>query len=162
MFLAHYGKCFGCGADHPNGLHVQSTAGEGMNLRAVFEVGEWHQGAPGLAHGGVLTAAVDDALGYLNRLLSTPAVTARLETEFVRPVPVGAKLVLDAEILGVAGRKVYVAAIGRLGEDGPVALRASALFIQVPMGHFRKNGRPEDVAAFAAQGPTGLWADLNP
>jgi acyl-coenzyme A thioesterase PaaI-like protein len=137
-------------------------AGEGLRLSATFEVGPLHQGAPGLAHGGLLTAAIDEALGALNWLLMAPAVTARLETNFVRPVPVGSLLVLDARIVGVSGRKVYTAAVGRLGADGPIAVTASGLFIQVQLGHFRQHGRPVEVEAAIAAGDAGPRAEMNP
>jgi acyl-coenzyme A thioesterase PaaI-like protein len=159
---SHYRLCYGCGEDHPSGLGMRVIAGPGLTLRAAFEVGALHQGAPGLAHGGLLTAAVDEALGALNWLLMRPAVTARLETNFVRPVPVGTVLELDARIVAVDGRKVYTAAVGRLGSDGPVAVTASGLFIQVQLGHFREHGRPQEVAEAIARGDAGLRAEMNP
>ncbi len=159
---SHYRQCFGCGGDHPCGLHMRVTAGEGLTLSAAFEVGPTHQGAPGLAHGGLLTAAVDEVLGAMNWLLMRPAVTARLETNFVRPVPVGSVLDLQARITGVAGRKVYTAAVGRLGADGPVVVTASALFIQVEVGHFRSHGRAAEVSAAIAGGDAGPPAEMNP
>jgi acyl-coenzyme A thioesterase PaaI-like protein len=159
---SHYRHCFGCGEDHPGGLRLRVHAGEGLRLSATFEVGPLHQGAPGLAHGGLLTAAIDEALGALNWLLMAPAVTARLETTFVRPVPVGSLLVLDARIVGVSGRKVYTAAVGRLGAGGPVAVTASGLFIQVQPGHFRQHGRPVEVEAAIAAGEAGPRAEMNP
>jgi acyl-coenzyme A thioesterase PaaI-like protein len=143
---SHYTRCYGCGEDHATGLHLTLTAGEGLSLRGTFTVTDEHQGAPGLAHGGLLTTAFDDALGSLNWLLSTPAVTGRLETDFRRPVPVGSTLHIDAEVLGVKGRKVFTRAVGRLNAgDGPIAVTAAALFIQVPVEHFTANGRAEDV-----------------
>ena len=72
-----------------------------------FLVTENHQGAPGLAHGGLLTLAFDEALGKLMWLLRAPAVTGRLETDFLLPVPIGTELHILAEITGLAGRKVY-------------------------------------------------------
>jgi len=143
---SHYTRCFVCGDSHDAGLKLDVVAGEGLSLTGTFTVSEHHQGAPGLAHGGLLTAAFDDALGSLNWLLSAPAVTGRLETDFRRPVPVGSTLHIHAEVVGVKGRKVFTKAVGRLGApDGPVALTAAALFIQVPIEHFTSNGRPEDV-----------------
>ncbi len=159
---SHYRHCFGCGEAHPAGLHMQVVAGPELTLAASFEVTPAHQGAPGLAHGGLLTAAVDEVLGALNWLLMRPAVTARLETNFVRPVPVGSILDLQARITGVAGRKVYTAAIGRLGPEGPIAVTASALFIQVEIGHFRTHGRQSEVALAIADGDAGPPAEMNP
>jgi hypothetical protein len=41
---------------------------------------------------------------------------------------------------------VFTRAVGRLdAPDGPIAVSAAALFVQVPIEHFTTNGRPEDV-----------------
>ena len=74
--VSHYHLCFGCGVDHPTGLHMQITAGEGLNVTAEFEVGVDHQGAPGLAHGGMLTTAIDETLSAINWLLRSWIPTA--------------------------------------------------------------------------------------
>lgn len=144
----HYAQCFGCGGGQSHGLHLQARAGEGVSITAEFTVQPAHQGAPGLAHGGVLATALDETLGSLNWLLRTIAVTGRLETDFVRPVPVGTVLFLEAEVTAVAGRKIYSRATGRIGgPDGPVAVRAEALFIEVKVDHFIDNGRPQEIQA---------------
>lgn len=122
------------------------TAGEGLTVTGRFTVTEHHQGAPGLAHGGLLTAALDEILGSLNWLLDNPAVTGRLECDFRRPVPVDSVLCIDAEVVGVKGRKVFTRAIGRLDAfDGAIAVSAAALFIQVPLEHFVKHGTAQHV-----------------
>ncbi len=152
QIISHYTNCFGCGVDHPTGLHLLVYAGEGVSNRAELVVSEHHQGAPGLAHGGLLAAAIDEALGSLNWLLRRPAVTARLETDFVRPVPVGTRLFITGEVIGVAGRRIYTRAEGRLdAPDGPLALTAAAVFVAVPLEHFSTHGRPQDVDAARSQ-----------
>lgn len=107
---SHYEHCFGCGPEHPGGLRIDAVAGQGLDVTAEFAVRSAHQGGPGLAHGGLLTTAMDETLGALNWLLHAPAVTGRLETDFVRPVPVDSVLHLRAWITGVHGRKIYSAA----------------------------------------------------
>lgn len=145
---AHYEHCFGCGGGQPHGLHLEARASEGVTIAAEFTVRPAHQGAPGLAHGGVLASALDETLGSLNWLLRTIAVTGRLETDFVRPVPVGTTLHLQAEVTAVAGRKIYATATGRIGApDGPVAVRADALFVEVKVDHFVQHGRDEEIQA---------------
>lgn len=137
---SHFGYCFGCGELHKAGLHLVAKAGTGLDLTAKFTVTEDHQGAPGLAHGGLLSLAFDEALGKLMWLIRTPAVTGRLETDFLLPVPMGRTLYIDAKITGQAGRKIYTQAEGKLDSPtGQVAVKASALFIAVPMEHFIKN-----------------------
>lgn len=144
----HYELCFGCGSGQPHGLHLQARAGEGVNVTAEFTVQPAHQGAPGLAHGGVLAAALDDALGSVNSLMQVIAVTGRLETEFLGPVPVDTVLYLEAEATAVHGRKIYSTARGRAGgPDGPVVVRAFAIFIEVKVEHFVDNGRSEEIEA---------------
>jgi acyl-coenzyme A thioesterase PaaI-like protein len=142
----HYAYCFGCGDRHPTGLRMRVTVGEGVDVEGEFVVTGDHQGAPGLAHGGLLSAAFDEALGSLMWLLRMPAVTARLETDFVRPVSVGSRLHVAARATAVVGRKVYTEAVGRV-QSGEVALRARALFVQVGLEHFTAHGRAEELEA---------------
>lgn len=141
---SHFGHCFGCGELHPTGLHLVAFAGPGLDITAEFTVTENHQGAPGLAHGGLLSLAFDEALGKLMWLLRAPAVTGRLETDFLKPVPMGSTLHITAEITGQEGRKVYTSAVGRLNSaDGEIAVKAAALYIVVPMDHFMNNAPKE-------------------
>lgn len=148
---SHFKHCFGCGDLHPTGLHLIAHVGEGLSITAEFTVTENHQGAPGLAHGGLLSLAFDEALGKLMWLLRAPAVTARLETDFLRPVPIGTTLHISASITGQVGRKVYSEAVGRLnGPEGDIAVRAASLFVIVPMKHFLENAPKEYIDAIKA------------
>lgn len=143
----HHRQCFGCGDLHPHGLHLTMTVGEGVSVHGVLEVTESQQGAPGLAHGGLVAAAFDDVLGALSWVLRAPAVTGRLETDYLRPVPIGSRLFIHARATAVHGRKVYAEGEGHLdAPDGPVAARAAGLFVRVPPSHFLEHGRPQDVA----------------
>lgn len=137
MLRSHYEHCVGCGPAHRTGLRLVTRAGEGVSVTGGFTVTPEHQGAPGLAHGGVLATALDEVLGGLSWLVRRPMVTGRLETDFVRPVPVGSTLALRAQCLGFDGRRMHATALGRLGDpDGSVAIRAAAVFVVVPPEHF--------------------------
>jgi acyl-coenzyme A thioesterase PaaI-like protein len=164
--VSHYAKCFGCGDDQEHGLHLKATAGDEHTVFARFTVTDAHQGAPGLAHGGLLACAFDEALGAtIGHLLRRPAVTGRLETDFVRPVPIGSVLHITSKLRGVTGRQVFASADGRLdAEDGPIALRARAIFVIVEFSHFTSHGRREDLDA-VAKDPSLIRArryDINP
>jgi acyl-coenzyme A thioesterase PaaI-like protein len=144
---SHYARCFACG-DDTAGLRMHVVAGEGVTVHAEFAVTDRHQGAPGLAHGGLLAAAFDETLGSLQWLLQVPSVTARLETNFLRPVPVGSTVHIEGRVVGRDDRKIWSEAEGRLdGPDGPVVVTASALFVVVPLHHFADHGRAAEVAA---------------
>jgi acyl-coenzyme A thioesterase PaaI-like protein len=158
---SHFGHCFGCGQLHPTGLHLVAHAGTALDLTAEFTVTENHQGAPGLAHGGLLSLAFDEALGKLMWLIRSPAVTGRLETDFMKPVPIGTTLHISAQITGQVKRKVYTEAIGRLnGPDGDIAVRAAALFVIVPMSHFMSNA-PAEYLEYIKKSPE-LLAFVDP
>ena len=157
---SHNPDCYGCGASHPAGLHLVAYSGEGMTINAKFTVTEMHQGAPGLAHGGLLSCAFDEALGKLMWLVRQPAVTGKLETSFIAPVPVGTILFIQAEIIGQEGRKIYCKAQGRINSDsGPLAVEAAAIFVIVPMEHFISNA-PEGFRDVLA-GRTDLSIDTE-
>jgi hypothetical protein len=90
-------------------------------------------------------------MGSLGWLMQAIMVTGRLETDFVRPVPVDSALHLSATVTAVHGRKVFTSATGRIGgPDGPVAVRADALFIKVGVEHFTDHGRDEEIQAAMA------------
>ena len=132
---SHYDRCFGCGRDHPTGLHLRMWADEeDRTVRGSFLVTEHHQGAPGLAHGGVISAAVDEGMGYLLWLVQHPAVTAHLEVDYRSPVPVGARLELEGRLERTEGRKIHASMTGRV--EGRLAVEARALYLKVGLEHF--------------------------
>lgn len=136
---ARTGDCFGCGDNAPNGLRMRRTSAENGIATAEIFLTEGHQGGPGLAHGGILAAAMDEVTGTAAWLLGGRYVTGRLETDYLLPVPVGTTLFLRAWPTGIDGRKAYVEGEARIGApDGPLAVRAAALFIDVPLEHFTK------------------------
>jgi acyl-coenzyme A thioesterase PaaI-like protein len=131
---SHYNRCFGCGPEHPTGLHMEMS-GAGLRVKGSFLVTEHHQGAPGLAHGGVVAAAMDEGMGFLLWQLQTMAVTAHLEIDYKRPVPMGARLEMAGEVEKVEGRKIFARMTGHV--NGELCVQASALFLMVGVEHFQ-------------------------
>jgi len=131
---SHYDRCFGCGREHPTGLHLRMEGGE-REVRGRFTVTEHHQGAPMLAHGGVIAAAMDEGMGYLLWLLQHPAVTGHLEVDYRTPVPVGATLELHGILEKVEGRKIHTRMTGHIGDM--LAVEARAIYIEVGLEHFQ-------------------------
>jgi acyl-coenzyme A thioesterase PaaI-like protein len=157
---AHNPACRGC-ADVPGGIGVESWvddergegghAGLGVAVRSRMLVTDDMQGGPGLIHGGFLMAAFDECLGSVAPLVGGVCVTARLETDFRAPVPVGTTLWLRARLDGVLRRKYFVSGEARLDtEDGTLAGTARALFVHVDIEHFTRHARPEDLEAIGA------------
>ncbi|SRR6266567_8515823 len=92
-------KCYVCGPDNPLGLQVlfqlDGPYGSVTHYRARAEHGGWN----GILHGGVTFALMDEALGWALYYQNQPAVTARAETKFHKPVPVGANVVVKAWVV---------------------------------------------------------------
>ncbi len=112
--------------------------------RVVGEVtlDERHEGAPGYAHGGAVTTALDDAIGMLLFVLRRPAVTARLEIDFRRPAFVDRRFDVEAWIDEVVGRKLHLRSAMRDGGD--TVAEAKALFLEVDPEHFATGARHAD------------------
>ena len=93
-----------------------------------------HQGGPGLVHGGIVGAALDEACGLLATWHRFPAVTARLEVRFRKPVPINRELVLSADVLASRGRRLEIA--GELHDGEELLAAAKGTFLHVPLEHF--------------------------
>ncbi|CAL9397357.1 hypothetical protein SUDANB6_01384 [Streptomyces sp. enrichment culture] len=86
--------------------------------------------------------------GSLDRLLPTVAVTGRPGAGLLRPVPAGAAPCPEAGTTAVAGRRIHSTATGRTGgPDGPVAVRAGAVFVGAGVDHSAEHGREEEIRA---------------
>ncbi len=129
----HYPFCWGC-ALGGDGLNFDFML-EGETLEAKYVVAERYQGAPGMAHGGVVAALLDEACGQVARLAVTPSVTARLELRFLAPVPVEEPLRISAEITEVQERRVTAEATIQ-DASGLVLAHARAECAHVRPEHF--------------------------
>lgn len=130
----HYPSCFGCGPEAEAGLHLVVRM-EGDEVVADYAFADRHSGAPGIAHGGMVSALVDDLLGYTLYQVREPGVTRRLEVDFLKPVVVGTTYTVRGRVDRREGRKVFSSCEGST-PDGTVAFKGTGLFIVVPLSHF--------------------------
>ncbi len=99
--------CFGCGASNPEGLRLRFDVDEERrSAEATFKPRPEHQGYAGVTHGGIIATLLDEAMLKLCWELGIPAVTARLEVELKKPVPVGEELRVRGWIVRDRGRAV--------------------------------------------------------
>jgi acyl-coenzyme A thioesterase PaaI-like protein len=142
----HDPACWGCG-DNQNGTHLPVPDAEGLrDYEAWFQFNEGHQGGPGLAHGGLVAAALDEACGLLATWYRFPAVTARIFVRYRRPVPINTELLVRARLAGERGRRLHVDA--ELTDANVVLAEARAALLHVPLEHFLAT--PEGRAAAEA------------
>jgi uncharacterized protein (TIGR00369 family) len=126
--LPGHGSCYICGRDNPGGLGLQFRL-SGGRIRAAFTLDARQQGPPRHAHGGCLSAVLDEAMGAAAWCAGHPVVAARLEVDFRRAVPLGVPLEAEAWVVRADGRKVWTESELRIA-GGPVATRARGLFIE--------------------------------
>jgi acyl-coenzyme A thioesterase PaaI-like protein len=130
----HDPACWGCG-DNAEGLHLPLPVEEGQTeYEAYLHFDERHQGGPGLVHGGVVSAALDEGCGLLATWYRFPAVTARIFVRYRRPVPINTELLLRARIDDAHGRRIHASAELVDGHE-PLA-EARGAFLHVPFEHF--------------------------
>jgi acyl-coenzyme A thioesterase PaaI-like protein len=96
--------------------------------------GAAHQGGPGLVHGGVVGAALDEACGLLATWHRFPAVTARFAVRFRKPVPINRELRVSARVVAERGRRIEIAA--ELHDGDTLLADAEGAFLHVPLEHF--------------------------
>jgi acyl-coenzyme A thioesterase PaaI-like protein len=111
--LSHHDLCFGCGQANLFGLQLELERAPGGGVEGRFFVKQDHQGPPGVAHAGVLTAALEDAMS-----LASGRSPERLDVELLAPAPVGTFVTLRA--LGSSATAS--------NEDGRVLARAEGTF----------------------------------
>lgn len=142
----HDPACWGCGSA-PAGIRLTQPLSEGLTEYATwFHFDERHQAAPGLVHGGLVAAALDEACGLLATWYRFPAVTARIFVGYRHPVPINTELLVRARFVSERGRRLHVD--GELTDGKDVLAEARAAFLHVPLEHFLAT--PEGRAAAAA------------
>ncbi len=117
-FNTDYQDCFACGQRNPHGLHMVFRL-EHATVVSDFMPGEEHQGFPGVVHGGIIAALLDEALNRTSLLTEHPGwmMTGRLEVRYRRYVPYGPLLRVRA-ILGMQrGRMLQASGKVTLAED---------------------------------------------
>jgi acyl-coenzyme A thioesterase PaaI-like protein len=139
----HDPACWGCG-DNPTGIHLRRPEAEGATeYESYLEFDDRHQAGPGLVHGGLVAAALDEACGLLATWYRFPMVTGNLFVYFRRPVPINTELRVRAWLEREHGRRIHVG--GRLVDGDEVLAEARGAFVHVPLEHFLRT--PEGRAA---------------
>jgi acyl-coenzyme A thioesterase PaaI-like protein len=125
--------CFVCGMQNPIGLKIIFEA-DGQRVWAQFTAHDEHQGYPGVLHGGITFALLDEVIGRVAMEVdeSSPwMMTAKAEMRYRKPVPIGEELTLMGELTRVRSRAIEGRGELRLS-DGTIAVEASAMYVKVP------------------------------
>ena len=123
--------CFVCGRDNPIGFHVHFFEDAKGCVRANVAPRAEHQGYPGVMHGGLVTALLDEIIGRTAIAQNMWCMTAKLNVRFRQPVPIGEPIQLKGEITRKTNRVVEGRGEVRL-EDGTLLAEASGTMMKIP------------------------------
>jgi acyl-coenzyme A thioesterase PaaI-like protein len=130
--------CFVCGVENPVGLHLHIYETEPGLVETSYTAPEHFQGYPGVLHGGIAAAILDEISGRAH--MGDPAAprfmfTGKLEVKYRKNVPIGQPL----KIIGKAGQvrsKFVESWAGIYDENGELLVEANAIHINVPQDQF--------------------------
>jgi uncharacterized protein (TIGR00369 family) len=137
--------CFLCGLQNPVGLKLAFYEDpEAKQVRVEFTVPDEYQGYPGIVHGGIVAAILDETAGRAVMIGGNDdnlMATLRLTVRYRRPTPTETPLTAVGWVEQVSNTGTRVAGEIRL-PDGTVTAEGEALLRAVPEA-FRARWEPE-------------------
>ena len=126
-------NCFVCGLDNPTALGLRFYQTGDGEVTAETIVPQRFQGYPGIVHGGVVAAMLDEIAGRaaMGDQVDRFMFTAKLTVSYRRPVPLGQPLQLVGRLVRRRGRLALVTGELRLA-DGTLAADAEATLADAP------------------------------
>jgi acyl-coenzyme A thioesterase PaaI-like protein len=131
---SHY--CFVCGVSNPVGLHLHFESFQPGEVIAEVTLPEHFQGYPGITHGGIIAAMLDEVAGRAHMGSGAEPrfmFTASLKVRYRKNVPTGQPL----RVVGTAGERkgrMAEAHSAIYAEDGTLLADAVAILVDVPDG----------------------------
>jgi uncharacterized protein (TIGR00369 family) len=123
-------NCFACGTLNTHGLQLELHAADDecwteLVLDSRFE------GWQGIAHGGIVSTILDEVMAWALVEHDLWGLTARMQVEFKKPVPIGAPIRGEGHV--VSARRRVVEAEGVLRDAaGTVLATATATYVAAP------------------------------
>lgn len=125
--------CFICGRDNPVGLYMRFYDNGQNEVRAEKSVSEMYQGYPGVVHGGIVAAMLDEAVGRVAMIHDHHhfMMSVKLEVKYRHPVPTETVLKIVGRIVRMRGR--LGKAVGELYHpDGLLLAEAAMTLADLP------------------------------
>ena len=102
---------------------------EGQHAVRDITLTETYRGAPGMAHGGVVSAIFDQVGGYCMVMEGTSGFTAKLAVSYRLPTRLGVPLRFEAWVHERRGRRMFIR--GQCTHGETVVATCEALFVEV-------------------------------
>nr|XP_058165638.1 acyl-coenzyme A thioesterase THEM4 isoform X1 [Dasypus novemcinctus] len=97
----------------------------------LFQGGPYLQGAPGFLHGGATSTMIDTTLGICAFLSGSVAMTANLNIDFKRPIPLNSVVVINSQLDKIEGRKVFLSCSVQSVDEKILYSEATSIFVQL-------------------------------
>ena len=123
--------CFACGRSNPIGLHLELAFARDR-AEAGFTPQRTHQGYDGIVHGGIVTALLDEVMGWAIFNQGIWAVTARFSLTFRRPLRVGERVVATGVLTRDRGRALDLHGEVRRASDAELLASADGTYVRMP------------------------------
>jgi acyl-coenzyme A thioesterase PaaI-like protein len=137
--------CFACGRENDFGLKMKWYNNTELNqVEANVTIPEQFNGYPGIAHGGVIAAILDETAGravMLDGNFDNLFVTIKLDLTFRKPTPTNTPLKVFGWVERKGGKTMKVAA-KLLLPDGTISSECKAVVVK-PTGEIAKSWEHE-------------------
>lgn len=125
--------CFVCGRKNPHGLYMTFYDNGENEVLSEYTVPEAFQGYPGVVHGGIVSAMLDEVVARVSMIKDRHRfmMSVKLEVKFRHPVPTETPLKIVGRIvrlgsrLGKAVGEIYV-------PDGQLVAESAMTLADIP------------------------------
>jgi acyl-coenzyme A thioesterase PaaI-like protein len=124
--------CFVCGVDNPRGLKIDFSSDGNGNVTAKTIFSSEYQSYPGIVHGGIISACLDEAAGRSVVPAKRPdivLVTGKLVVRFRKPVRINTPIQIEGKFISRSGR-VYQTKGWLKDESGDVLAEADVTLVE--------------------------------
>ena len=118
---------FSAAAVHTPAGYARQSSGPGDRVTATVTFGPEHEGHRGLAYGGAIAQVFDGFFGTFDVTAQGDQFTSELNVRFLKKVPIGRELTLEAKVDAVDGNRRRFS--GQASAAGTVYVEADAVFV---------------------------------
>ncbi|XP_008826412.1 acyl-coenzyme A thioesterase THEM4 [Nannospalax galili] len=111
--------------------YVMFFNGAEKRVVCFFQGGPHLQGLPGFVHGGAIATIIDITTGACVNISEGIAMTANLNINYKRPIPLCSVVVLNSQLHKIEGRKHFVSCTVQSNDEKTLHAEAAALFIKL-------------------------------
>ena len=125
--------CFVCGVQNSFGLQLKFYDNGIDKVWTEYVIPEHFQGYPGVAHGGVIAAMLDEVCSRTAMIADSEhfMMTAKLDIKYRCPVPVGHPLNITGRLTKARDKILQTEGYIYLNED-TIAAQASVTLVDIP------------------------------